>query len=96
MCICVEQVRYPVGLPQVTYPVGLRLWGFLVLSVTPPLLRVLRVRRYTTLRVVLCRGGEELGAPHEVVGLPRSLVASTASPVTRSNMDTISVHVEHS
>ena len=57
----VERVRYPAGLPQVTYPVGLRLMGFLVLYVTPPLLRVLRVRRYTTLRVVLCRDRGELG-----------------------------------
>ena len=68
----VERVRYPVGLPQVTYPDGLGLLGFLVLSATPPLLRVLRVRRYTTLRVVLCRDRGELGMLRiEVVTCPR-------------------------
>ena len=45
--------------------------GFLVLYVTPPLLRVLRVRRYSTLRVLLCRDGGELGMLRiEVIGLP--------------------------
>ena len=66
-----ERVRYPVGLPQVTYPVGLGLMGFFVLFVTPPLLRVLRVRRYSTLRVLLCRDRGELGMLRiEVIGLP--------------------------
>ena len=61
-----REVRYPVGLPRVTYPDGLRLVGFPVLSVTSPLLRVLSMRRYSTLRVLLCKEVECLGASHEV------------------------------